>query len=58
MVERLLSEFRAIVLNTPMPKLTAEEIAVAAGPLRIQGTGMCIDVLSLLSLSLSPLTSS
>mmetsp|Transcript_22683 Transcript_22683/g.38501 ORF Transcript_22683/g.38501 Transcript_22683/m.38501 type:complete len:677 (+) Transcript_22683:47-2077(+) len=36
--ERLLSEFRAVVLNTPMPKLSAEEVAVAAGPVRVHGT--------------------
>ena len=34
-----MSEFRAVVLNTPMPKLSAEEVAVAAGPVRVHGTG-------------------
>jgi hypothetical protein len=35
--ERLLSEFRALVLNTPMPDLNAADIAVAAGPQRLGG---------------------
>jgi hypothetical protein len=35
--ERLLSEFRALVVNTPMPDVQVGDIAVAAGPTRLGG---------------------
>lgn len=35
--ERLLSEFRALIVNTSMPALSQSEVAVAAGPVRATG---------------------